>query len=161
MAPWPGGATDCIKKESNDQEEDPLIRTPPYGPCCMQLYSYSASGRSWQFGARRAPTNNGTVACWEDALSGSVRVESCKHKKLWDKMERTHRGAGLHSCCPRVPRITPELYSEYPKSHNHHKNGYIQVKTYEAPQARPTWLGFRPQLTGCGTRSDTHLISRD
>ena len=51
----------------------------------MQLYSYRARGGSWQFGARREPANNGTVACWKDALSGSVRVESYKHKKLCDK----------------------------------------------------------------------------
>ena len=35
------------------------------------------------------------------------------------------------------------------------------MKTYEAPQARPTWLGFRRQLTGCGTCADTQVISRD
>ena len=91
MAPWPGGATDYIKNKVTTKrkthwlEQDPLIRTPPYGPCRMQLYSYRAWWGSWQFGARREPANNGTLACWKDALSGSVRVESYKHKKLCDK----------------------------------------------------------------------------
>ena len=91
MAPWPGGATDYIKNKVTTKrkthwlQQDPLIRTPPYGPCRMQLYSYRACGGSWQFGARHEPANNGTLACWKDALSGSVRVESYKHKKLCDK----------------------------------------------------------------------------